>query len=185
MPHIHTEPGQIDQTATAYIAVVTPNEEPKMLLHMHKKLGMLLPFGGHVELHETVWKAIAHEIEEESGYSLNELQVMQPPLRISSTVGSIVHPQPVLMNTHPFKKLPDHYHGDSVFFFTTRYMPQAAPGVGESNDIRIFTRNDIAALTDAEMYPDTQATALALLDTFLDAWEPVPATDYSLELPQH
>jgi 8-oxo-dGTP diphosphatase len=185
MPHIHTEPGQIDQTATAYVALVVPGEEPKMLLHMHRKLGVLLPFGGHVELHESVWQAVAHELQEESGYTLDELQVMQPPLRIKAAEGSVLHPQPVLLNTHTFKKLAGHYHGDAVFFLTAQAAPSARPAQGESDDIRALTARQISDLTIDQMYPDTQSTALALLSMFLDGWEPVPATDFGLELPNH
>lgn len=71
MPHIHTKPGQYDHTVTAYI-VRTDGDDPKVLLHMHRKLGMLLPPGGHVELDETPWAAMAHELTEESGYTLDE-----------------------------------------------------------------------------------------------------------------
>lgn len=64
MSHIHSGNNQHDLTVTAYIVRIdTP--EPQALLHLHKKLGVLLPVGGHVELSETPWQAIAHELEEE------------------------------------------------------------------------------------------------------------------------
>lgn len=185
MPHIHTEPGQMDQTATVYVALLSPNEEPKMLLHTHRKLGVLLPFGGHVELNETVWQAAAHELLEESGYTLAELSVMQPPLRITSSGKSVVHPQPVLLNTHTFETVPGHYHADAVFLCTAVNTPLLKPGQDESADIQALTRSEIVSLTDSEMYADTRNTAIALLDDFIAAWEPVPATNFSLEVPQN
>jgi 8-oxo-dGTP diphosphatase len=66
MAHIHTKPGQHDFTASAFIIRIdTP--KPKVLLHMHKKLGVLLQPGGHIELNENPWQAVHHEIEEETG----------------------------------------------------------------------------------------------------------------------
>ena len=58
MPHIHTEPGQHDQTVSAFIFRKVDGEY-KAFLHMHRTLGTLMQVGGHVELDETPWGAIA------------------------------------------------------------------------------------------------------------------------------
>ena len=60
MPHIHTEPGQVDTTVTMYL-FRERNGVLETMLHMHKKLGKLMPIGGHVELDETIWQAVAHD----------------------------------------------------------------------------------------------------------------------------
>ncbi len=52
MAHIHTQPGQHDHTASAYIFRVD-FDEPKLVLHLHRKINKYLQFGGHIELHET------------------------------------------------------------------------------------------------------------------------------------
>jgi len=52
MSHIHTNPGEHDQTVSAFI-IRTDTAEPELLLHVHKKLGVLLQPGGHIELNET------------------------------------------------------------------------------------------------------------------------------------
>jgi hypothetical protein len=31
------------------------------MLHMHKKAKILMAIGGHVELDETIWQAVAHD----------------------------------------------------------------------------------------------------------------------------
>jgi 8-oxo-dGTP diphosphatase len=183
MPHIHTEPGQIDQTVTGYIMLRRVNEPLRLLMHVHRKLGVLLPVGGHVELTETHWQAIAHEITEESGYTLDELSVMQPPLRVRHIGKSVVHPQPVLVNTHTFGPNSDHYHSDLVFLFLATDEPAGEPAAGESTDTRWLTRDQVAASSLPEMYEDTQGTALQLFDDFIGSWEPVAATSFSLELP--
>lgn len=86
MAHIHTNPGEHDLTASAFI-VRDDFEEPRLLLHMHKKLHILLQPGGHVELNENPWQAIEHELREETGYTFDELEVLQPKdrLRFSPT----------------------------------------------------------------------------------------------------
>lgn len=67
MAHIHTAPGQHDNTVTLYI-VRQFGTEWKGLLHMHRKHHRLLPVGGHVELDETPWQSAVHELREEAGY---------------------------------------------------------------------------------------------------------------------
>lgn len=57
---------------------ITEGDEPRIILHKHRKLKMLLQFGGHVELDETPWQAVLREIAEESGYDKNQLKLLQP-----------------------------------------------------------------------------------------------------------
>ena len=63
MAHIHDQPNQHDLTACAFI-IRQVDGEWRCLVHMHKKLGKLLQIGGHVELHETPWQSVAHELRE-------------------------------------------------------------------------------------------------------------------------
>lgn len=101
MPHIHTEPGQHDQTASAFI-IRTDTPEPAVLFHMHKKVHILLQPGGHIELHETPWQAVLHEIHEETGYELSQLTILQPQQRIRTLSGAVNHPMLINQNTHLF-----------------------------------------------------------------------------------
>src|SRR5690349_16040516 len=94
MSHIHTEFGQHDHTVSAYV-IRTDFEEPKLMLHLHRKFGRYAQFGGHIELNETPWQAIAHELEEESGYMLDNVQILQPSKRLSSVVSAVVHPHAI------------------------------------------------------------------------------------------
>ena len=99
MPHIHTQPNQHDASVTMFIICMDGNQ-PQLLMHMHRKLGKLMPPGGHVELDETPWAAVSHELQEETGYRLTELDIMQPKLRMKSARGITIHPQPFASNTH-------------------------------------------------------------------------------------
>ena len=179
MPHIHTEPGQIDQTVTAYI-VRLDGDEPRALLHMHRKLAKLLPVGGHIELDETPWAALAHELEEESGYALEQLSVLQPKLRISEADDIAIHPQPLLVNTHAIT--PDHYHTDMAYLLTTHQEPMHQIGDGESSDLRWLTREEVIQLSQSEIWDNTRATVLAAFDSYMHEWESIPATDFSTKL---
>lgn len=84
MPHIHTAPNQHDHTVTGYV-IRTDGDQPRALLHVHKKLGKLLPPGGHIELDETPWAAMLHELREEAGYDAGQLLVLQPTIAHASS----------------------------------------------------------------------------------------------------
>ncbi len=180
MPHIHTQPGQRDVTASAYI-VRDDMSEPRILLHMHRKLHRLLQPGGHVELDEHFWGSIAHELEEETGYTLDDLSVLQPKLRIETTADIVLHPQPLFVNTHSFPEL-KHAHTDSAYLFVTHAAPARLPKEGESHDLRWLTKAEIKDLPDELIYENTRLVCLDIFERFLGAWEPVPAADYSIEL---
>lgn len=179
MPHIHTLPGQVDAVVTGYVLRST-DEDTKVLLHRHKKFNMLLGFGGHIELDETPWAAMAHELYEESGYSINELLVLQPKLRMPLLPGIVVHPQPLFMNTHELAFPKDHFHSDTVYAFVAKDEPGKQPDEGESQHLAWYTRDQITALPPDEIWDNTRAAVLAIFDTFLQQWESVPAADFSI-----
>ena len=83
MPHIHKQPNQHDASVTMFIICMDGNQ-PQLLMHMHRKLGKLMPPGGHVDLDETHLPAVRHELHEDTGYRLNELYIIQTKLRMKS-----------------------------------------------------------------------------------------------------
>lgn len=180
MPHIHTEPGQHDHTVTGYVVRID-GVEPKVLLHMHKKLNMLLPPGGHIELDETPWAAMMHELREEVGYDIQQLSVLQPRLRFSQdelTAEIVLHPQPLLMNTHGIT--PEHYHSDTAYAFVVTSEPIYSLSDDESADIRWMTKDELASLPLSDIRQNIRAAYLAILDRFMTEWESVSATEYIL-----
>lgn len=146
MAHIHTEPNQHDMTVSAYI-VLRGQGEDKLLVHMHRKFGKLLQIGGHIELNETPWQTVAHELIEECGYNVSELKVLQPAPNIPAIDGAVVHPVPFLMNTHMIGA--DHYHSDLCFAFVANDLPKAKPADGESDDLRWVTIDELKAFAQA------------------------------------
>jgi len=178
MPHIHTEPGQHDPTATAYIIGVF-DEAPKALVHMHRKLHMLLPVGGHVELDENPRQAVAHEIEEESGYTLDELTILQPISRLKPIPNIIVHPYPVVINTHQIAGL-DHYHTDTIYAFLAHSLPKHSIEEGESLDLRWLSQDELKALDRTQLYASTLEIYTFIFNTVLKEWEEVPTNEFTL-----
>lgn len=181
MPHIHEKPGQHDLTVSAYI-VRTDGAEPKVFLHRHRKIGKLLPFGGHVELTETPWQAIAHEIEEESGYVLSQLEVLQPISRLKVAQYVNLHPYPLAMNTHDSSRT--HFHTDIQYGFVTNEDPAGLPAEGESQELLWLTVQEIKALHKDQMYANNKEMCEFVCTEALSNWECVPAKTYLLDHPE-
>lgn len=178
MPHIHTEPGQHDHTASAHVVRIDM-DVPRLLLIKHKKLGMLLQPGGHIELDETPWQAISHELREETGYEIEQMQVMQPKLRIDAVADVDNHPVPIWMNTHRFSQDVDYFHTDTMYLLQTAQPPRYAPHDDESQDLRWLSVEDIEQLPGDEIWPNTQSVALQVLRKYMSEWVPVMSNEYS------
>lgn len=129
MPHIHAQPNQHDMTVSAYIVRQIDNVWHCMV-HYHKKIDVYMQIGGHIELDETPWQAMAHELEEESGFTLDELSVLQPTIGRVRDVDNINHPVPFTMNTHNVGN--DHYHSDLCYGFVAENLPENQTAEGES-----------------------------------------------------
>lgn len=181
MPHIHTDADQHDLTVTAYILRVDA-PEPKALLHMHKKLNVLLPVGGHVELSETPWQAVAHELEEESGYALGQLKVLQPQSRIRKMPKTVLHPMPLSMNTHSIPK--SHFHTDIEYAFVAYTGPALKIAEGESLDVRWVSQEELNNLDSTEIYENTKVAYNFMFDEALENWDTVSSDAYLLKFPE-
>ena len=177
MPHLHTEPGQHDLTVSAYI-IRLDTAEPSLMLHKHKLLDKYLQFGGHVELHENPWAALTHELLEESGYTMQQLKVLQPTSRLTKVSNAILHPTPANILTHAFGNL-DHYHTDIAYAFVTHEAPSATIGDGESTDIKLLTAQELAALSADKIPENVREIGLYALDSCLTEWTNVNAADFS------
>ena len=177
MAHIHNEPGQHDYTVGAYV-IRLDQEEPKVLLHLHKKMQMLLPIGGHIELDETPWQAVLREVEEESGYSAEQLKVLQPKQRITSLSDIIVHPQPVVVSDQDVSS--DHFHTDLGYAFVVQGDPSGVIGEGESDELRWLTKSELDKLMVAEIFPNTREIYDFILTDCLANWDTVLTNQYEI-----
>lgn len=180
MPHIHTKPGQHDLTASAFIIRLI-DDVPHILFHLHKKHAKLLQPGGHVEISETPWQAIAHELEEETGYRLDELTVLQPKGMLTNLPGVVMHPIPSTFNTHSIDTQAGvHYHTDAAFTFIAANTPSAQPHEGESQDLRWLSLQDIEQLDEGQIYPDTVSLCRHAIEVTLKDWQPVSTREFTV-----
>lgn len=180
MPHIHTDPNQHDITVSAYIVLEQDNLY-KCLVHFHRKIEKLMQIGGHIELDETPWQSIAHELEEESGFGLDELSVLQYDEGSPKQSHNINHPTPFSMNTHNVGG--DHYHSDLCYGFIASKLPSQAVKEGESSDLRWLTIDELKnAASSGDALPDVYDIYLYLLSQ-LDKLNRVQAQGYSLKKP--
>lgn len=168
MPHIHTGPGEHDSTASAYI-VRLDMDEPRLLLHMHKKLKVLMQIGGHIELTNDPWQTVLEEIGEESGYQKDQLQLLQPLDRIQHLTGVTLHPNPVVDLTHEFS--PGHFHDDTAWAFVTNEPPREAIAAGESEDIRFLSATEIRGLTAGQIPENIKEIGIFVLENCVPNWE--------------
>ena len=182
MPHIHTEPGQHDITVSAWIFRAT-EDGLKVLVHMHRRLGKLMQTGGHVELNETPWQTLGHELQEEAGYDLSELNILQPSDVAPQIAGAAVHPVPVLSNTHMVDS--GHYHSDYCYAFIANKEPLGKPAEGESSDLRWLT---IEELYEAAKSGDALQDVAEIYDYInahiIPGFYEIPASDFTLGKPK-
>lgn len=179
MPHIHDQPGQHDICVSGYIVKSKAGDIPRIILHRHRKLNMLLQFGGHVELNETPWQAVLREIAEESGYDKSQLRLLQPRYnRLTSLPGVKLHPQPIAIHTYPAGG--GHYHTDISYAFITSENPMHNIASGESDEVSLFSLSELKKLTSKQMYDNAKTIAMYTLTTAVEEWDGVDFLLYKL-----
>lgn len=180
MPHIHNEPDQHDMTVSAYVVRLDAGE-PLCLVHMHKKIGKLMQIGGHIELNETPWAAVAHELEEEGGYRLDEVEVVQYTADRIVDAGNVSHPTPFAMNTHNVGN--EHYHSDICYGFITHGKPAENMADGESEDLRWMTLDSLRKAGKSGEALQDVCNIYTFLIEHLATYARVPAIDFSITKP--
>jgi len=166
MGHIHTEPGHHDFTVSAFI-FRTDFDQPKIMLHMHKKLNKWMQFGGHIELHENPWQALEHEILEESGYDIAQLSLLtQTPAPAFRDSSSESHPIPFSINTHPFSN--EHSHTDLSYAFTTTEDPKHSLAKNESSNIRLFTEKEFLEIPTDQIPENVKDLVIFAFNNLVD-----------------
>jgi 8-oxo-dGTP pyrophosphatase MutT (NUDIX family) len=158
MPHIHTEPGQIDRTANAFIVHVASK---RVLLRLHDKYNIWLPPGGHIENYQTAPEAAIVEAKEEVGLDIKLWGGAQ--LFEYKDENYIELIPPVALNIHFVT--PEHRHEDHTYFATTETMDIIEPkGHEKSGGCIWLTKDEVIAHPEIEDRVKMYALkALALL----------------------
>jgi 8-oxo-dGTP pyrophosphatase MutT (NUDIX family) len=115
---------------TASAIVVGPKG---VVLHRHKRLGLWLQPGGHIEPGEPPWEAARREAKEETGLDLKWPSPQYPP--------PLVH-----VDVHPAAN--GHTHLDLRYLLAPAGDDTPDPPAGESQDVRWFGWDDAIAVAD-------------------------------------
>lgn len=111
-----------------------------ILLHRHKRLGIWLQPGGHLDPGETPWDAARREGEEETGLGL-AWPASGPGARDRAGAHPLVH-----LDVHAGGR--GHTHLDMRYLLVVVGSGAPAPPAGESPDVRWFAWPDAAAIAD-------------------------------------
>lgn len=115
-------------------SAVVVDEAGRVVLHRHKRLGLWLQPGGHVDPGERAAEAAARETLEETGL----------PTRQPGDAPRLVH-----VDVHPGPR--GHLHLDLRYLLLADAATPLAPGAGESPDVAWFRPDEACAIGDGSV----------------------------------
>lgn len=147
-------------TATAYIV-----HDGKVLLHRHKKLGIWIGFGGHIDRDELPEDAVVREVKEETGLDVEIVQLdavkSLPKDEVSPTRVQLLHrPAHVLLEDI------NEFHQHIDFIYYARAETDAVtlePGIAE---YKWFTPGELDA--DEDLQENVAMFGKEAIQTILD-----------------
>ncbi len=130
---------------TASVLVLRPDR--RVLLLLHRKLGVWLGPGGHVEPGEGPDEAAAREVMEETGLAVELLGARDPALDDAGHgVTCLVQPYVILKERIHDPRDP-HFHLDHIYCARLAVSgADAAATLGDARDIRFVTEDELPAL---------------------------------------
>ncbi|MEO5949519.1 MAG: NUDIX domain-containing protein [Candidatus Saccharimonas sp.] len=156
MPHLHTGPRETDFTVTGYVV-----HDERVLMQIHRKHGIWLAPGGHVEWDQTPVEALYDELEQEAGIPRSALAL----IATNSLQGFILRkksegvPTPFDIDVHhiPATEAPTHRHIDMAYALRSETDDvKPAPGESQTWEWMDVIRLDSLAMT---LDPVTHARA--------------------------
>ena len=114
-------------------AIVVTTDRHRVLLHKHKRLGLWLQPGGHIEAGELPWVGACREAAEETGLQVSLVTV-------DGDLPRLVH-----VDVHPGPR--KHTHLDLRYLVESPFEAPAPPE-GESQDVQWFHWHQAIAMTE-------------------------------------
>ena len=140
-------------TATTFVVY-----KDKVLLHQHKRCGLWLPAGGHIERDELPEEAAVREVKEETGL---DIMLYNPDglLFLADDEACQLHRPMHLMleNINPY-----HQHIDFIYY-ATAVTNDLNPANGETDRLKWFDQNDLETTKMPTNVQVCAQEALALL----------------------
>ncbi len=113
--------------------------DQKVLLRFHKKLGLWLPVGGHIERDELPHTAAIREAKEESGL---EIELYNPDLNMDiSDAEQLIRPMHILLE----EIQPGHEHIDFIYYART-YSDQLNIPEEQRENYRWISMNNLDSI---------------------------------------
>jgi ADP-ribose pyrophosphatase YjhB (NUDIX family) len=140
-------------TATTFVV-----HQDKVLLHRHKRYGVWLPAGGHIERDELPEIAAVREVKEETGLDVTlynpDRQIFMP----DDEACQLHRPMYLMLeNINPY-----HQHIDFIYY-ATAVSNQLNPANGETDRIKWFNETDLMTTKMPTNVQVCAQEALALL----------------------
>lgn len=157
-------------TATAFVQ----DAQERVLLLWHKRLGRWMPPGGHVDPNETPEETARRECKEETGLDVEIIGDAQPDLFAGAAHEGFMLKRPFAMLLEYIPAYdkpvnggtvhePAHEHMD--FLFLARPLDESQRLIAaesEADHLRWFTREEIDALGDEEIFANVRRYAAHL-----------------------
>jgi len=149
---------EITRHFTATTLIVHQN---KVLLHLHKKLNIWIPVGGHIDRDELPQETALREIKEESGL---EVKLYNPDKQIEmGDVRQLIRPMYILLeNINQF-----HQHIDFIYYAQADTF-ELKPQNNETNNLKWFSIDEVKQLEGApENVKILSLEAIRMLSNFV------------------
>ncbi|MBU0618724.1 NUDIX domain-containing protein [Patescibacteria group bacterium] len=124
---------EITRHFTATTVIIYKN---KVLLHLHKKLGIWLPVGGHIDRDELPQEAALREIKEEAGLDV-ELYSADKKIDFGNAKQLMRPVHIILEDINEF-----HQHIDFIYYANANTF-RLNPEDGEVSDLKWFTEDEL------------------------------------------
>lgn len=128
------------------------NKEKKVLLVNHRKLGVWLYPGGHIEANETPDEAVLREVKEETGLDVELINNKDDSLSDPNADVSVLH-QPHTILCERIGGNDVHYHIDMVYLCNIKAEENSKiqHNSRESSDIAFFKLEELANI---DLFPN-------------------------------